>query len=153
VGGGAHSAILHYEYNDGPIASRDLVLVDAASENFGFASDITRTWPASGAFTPAQLGIYNAVLAAQNAALAHYVPGGAFPNASDAASQSLLQSLLALGLVTGDVTAMFAAGVHRAFMPHGLGHFVGLDVHDCYPSFDPDLLQPALPFQVSRGVL
>ena len=119
------------------MAEGSLVLVDAAAElggtrvGGGYASDITRTWPCSGTFTPKQRGVHDVVNAAVEAGLANAVEGSSFSAASLAASHAILAGLLELGLCQGgSVEELHAAGIHSLFMPHSLGHSVGIDVHD-----------------------
>jgi len=135
-------------------------LVDAGAEFFGYGSDITRTWPSNGKFTDHQRTAYNIVLAAQNAALSAYMPGVPYGNATTASTNALLQGLLDAHLVYGTLDALRANRINSLFLPHGIRHQVGLDVHDpegsyntfapgmlltCEPGlyFIPDLLNPA----------
>lgn len=95
-----------------------------------YTADITRTFPASGTFTPQQRDIYNLVLSLQEHALSLIRPHVTWDTVQKSTQQLLLEQLQQLGIVRGSVEAAAAAGVHRVFMPHGLGHFLGLDVHD-----------------------
>eukprot|EP01045_Picozoa_sp_COSAG04_P027407 COSAG04_NODE_4006_length_2364_cov_2.170861_2_plen_166_part_00 len=111
------------------MAEGSLVLVDAAAElggtrvGGGYASDITRTWPCSGTFTPKQRGVHDVVNAAVEAGLANAVEGSSFSAASLAASHAILAGLLELGLCQGgSVEELHAAGIHSLFMPHSLGY-------------------------------
>jgi Xaa-Pro dipeptidase len=137
VGSGAASALLHYNENDQQMQQGDLVLVDAAAElgatrvGGGYASDITRTWPCSGSFTPSQRAIHNVVNAMVEAGIALVVEGSSFTAASRASAETMLAGLLELGLLQGGtVEQLYTAGIHSLFMPHSLGHSVGIDVHD-----------------------
>ncbi len=102
-----------------------------------YASDITCTFPANGKFTAKQRGIYDAVLRASRAVMAAMRPGAAWPALHRLADRTHCEALRALGLLAGDVDEMMAAFVPSLFMPHGLGHFMGIDTHDVggYPVF------------------
>jgi Xaa-Pro dipeptidase len=130
VGSGVNSAILHYSANTRQVQDGDLVLVDAGGEYEGYGTDITRTFPANGKFTDRQREIYQIVLDAQKAAIDAVKPGASFTNLTSIALHTMAQGLLKAGFVYGDVEDLIAKGVMRVFMPHGLGHFVGVDVHD-----------------------
>eukprot|EP00029_Vermamoeba_vermiformis_P011524 TRINITY_DN6352_c0_g1_i1.p1 TRINITY_DN6352_c0_g1~~TRINITY_DN6352_c0_g1_i1.p1 ORF type:complete len:525 (-),score=177.12 TRINITY_DN6352_c0_g1_i1:380-1954(-) len=130
VGSGVNSAILHYSANTRQIKDGDLVLVDAGGEYEGYGTDITRTFPANGKFTDQQREIYQIVLDAQQAAIDAVKPGVSFTNLTSVALHTMAQGLLKAGFVHGEVEDLIANGVMRVFMPHGLGHFVGVDVHD-----------------------
>ena len=108
-----------------------LLLVDAGAETEqGYASDVTRTWPVSGTFTPRQRDVYEAVLAAQEAAIAACRPGNRYRDVHLEAARVLARALVDFGLLRGDVDNLVAMGAHAAFFPHGVGHLIGLDVHD-----------------------
>jgi len=130
VGAGPRSAVLHYNTNYEQLKPGDMALVDAGAEFFGYGTDITRTWPTNGRFTTRQAQLYNVVLNCQNAAMQCMVPGNRSSDASNAAINTLLQGLLDLGMVRGSITDMRAAGINSIFLPHGICHHVGLDVHD-----------------------
>ena len=109
-----------------------LLLCDAGGEHLnGYVSDHTRTFPVSGKFTQKQKDIYNIVLKAHDDAAAALRPGMMYMEYSDVASLTILEGLKALDLVRGSVDDAMAAGAAYLFMPHGLGHGIGLDVHDC----------------------
>lgn len=97
---------------------------------FGYAADITCTFPANGKFTPDQKLIYEAVLAANLAVQEAAKPGVAWPDMHRLAVKVLLENLKKGGLLKGDVDEMITAGLGAIFQPHGLGHLIGLDVHD-----------------------
>jgi Xaa-Pro aminopeptidase len=130
VGSGDNACILHYTQNNCELREGDLVLIDAGAEVHGYAADITRTFPVNGRFSPAQAQLYELVLSAQKQALEHFKPGGNFKVANDTAIEVLTQGLIQLGLLQGDVTDNIEQQNHRQFFMHGLGHWLGLDVHD-----------------------
>lgn len=108
-----------------------LVVIDAGAEtNSNYTSDFTRTLPASGKFTQQQKEIYSIVAAANNLAIEIARPGITYKEVHQAASRLMAQGLLGLGLLKGDPDEIVAAGAHSLFMPHGLGHNMGMDVHD-----------------------
>lgn len=134
-GSGHNGAILHYGHagapNDRTIRKEDIVLFDMGATYYGFCSDITCSYPVSGKFTADQKLIYNAVLRACTAVIAALKPGVSWKDMHLLANREMLQDLLAGGLLQGDIEAMMAANVAgRVFQPHGLGHFLGLNVHD-----------------------
>ena len=108
-----------------------LIVIDAGAEtNMHYASDFTRTLPASGKFTPRQKDIYTIVATANNMAIDMIRPGITYKEVHLEASRLIVQGLVNLGLMKGDVDQAVAEGAHALFMPHGLGHQMGLDVHD-----------------------
>jgi Xaa-Pro aminopeptidase len=126
-----HGETLHNHSHDGILENGRMLLVDAGAEAVsGYASDFTRTMPVSGKFTARQKEIYDIVLAANNHAFEISGPGMRYVDVHLAAARVLVEGLKGLGFVRGDVTEAVSAGVHGLFMPHGLGHQMGLDVHD-----------------------
>lgn len=108
-----------------------LLVIDAGAEtNTNYTSDFTRTLPSSGKFTQQQKEIYSIVSAANNLAVDMARPGITYSSVHQAASRVMAQGLVSLGLLKGDVDEIVAAGAHSLFMPHGLGHNMGMDVHD-----------------------
>ena len=130
VASGANATILHYVENRRRIEDGDLVLVDAGCELDGYASDITRTFPASGRFTRPQKAVYRVVLAAQKAAVDACVPGATVMQVQDAAHDVLIDGLLELGLLRGTRARVKARKAHERFTLHRVSHWLGLDVHD-----------------------
>lgn len=127
-----HGEVLHNHDHSGTMQDGRLLLCDAGGEHLnGYVSDHTRTFPVSGKFTQKQKDIYNIVLAAHDAAAAALRPNMMYSEYSDAAFRTLIEGLKALDLVRGSVDDAIAAGAAYLFMPHGLGHGIGLDVHDC----------------------
>eukprot|EP00099_Drosophila_melanogaster_P012979 NP_001287306.1 dipeptidase C, isoform B [Drosophila melanogaster] len=133
-GSGTNSSILHYGHagapNSKPVQDGDLCLFDMGANYCGYAADITCTFPANGKFTDDQKFIYNAVLDARNAVTESARDGVSWVDMHKLAGRVLLQRLKEGGMLKGDVEEMLEAGVSGVFQPHGLGHLIGLDVHD-----------------------
>ena len=126
-----HGETLHNHRHDGVLSAGKLCVIDAGAEIAShYASDFTRTWPVGGRFTTRQKEIYTIVSTANQYALETARPGITYKDVHLGASRIILQGLSNLGLVKGDMEEMIAAGVQGLFMPHGLGHNMGLDVHD-----------------------
>lgn len=124
-------SILHHDRSDGVLTERSLLLADVGAESpEGWASDVTRTWPARGAFEPLQRELYQAVLDAQEHALAMLRPGVRFLDVHREAARTLTASLVQIGLFSGDVDSLLERDAAALFFPHGIGHLLGLDVHD-----------------------
>ncbi|HWD30089.1 Xaa-Pro aminopeptidase [Pseudomonas caricapapayae] len=130
VAAGRNSCILHYQENDALLKDGDLVLIDAGCEIDCYASDITRTFPVSGEFSPEQKAIYELVLKAQEAAFAVIAPGKHWNHAHEATVQVITEGLVALGLLKGTVEELIESEAYRAFYMHRAGHWLGMDVHD-----------------------
>jgi Xaa-Pro aminopeptidase len=130
VAAGRNGCILHYQQNDAPLKDGDLVLIDAGCEIDCYASDITRTFPVSGRFSPEQKAIYELVLKAQAAAFAEIAPGKHWNHAHEATVRVITEGLVELGLLTGEVQALIDSEAYRAFYMHRAGHWLGMDVHD-----------------------
>jgi len=130
VGGGANGCILHYIENRDRLQDGELLLIDAGCEHQGYASDITRTFPVGGRFSPAQRALYEVVLEAQQAAIDKVRPGNHWDEPHEAAVQVLTRGLVRLGLLKGKVSALVKKGAYRRFYMHRTGHWLGLDVHD-----------------------
>ena len=126
-----HGETLHNHSHNGILESGRMLLVDAGAENLmNYCSDFTRTYPVNGKFTPMQRDIYNIVLDANARAFELARPGILYRDVHFAAVRVILEGLSALGLVKGNLDDAVEKGVHALFMPHGLGHMMGLDVHD-----------------------
>lgn len=130
VAGGANACTLHYAANNARLNDGELLLIDAGCEFMGYAGDITRTFPVNGRFSAAQRDVYEVVLAAQLAAIAKVQPGARLNEAADAALAVLVRGMLDLKLLRGTVDGVIESGEYRRFYMHGIGHFIGLDVHD-----------------------
>lgn len=130
VGGGENACILHYVENNKPLKNGDLVLIDAACEYEFYASDITRTFPVNGKFSPEQKALYNIVLDAQLAAIDATRIGNHYKYPHEVAVKILTQGLVELGLLSGNVDELVESEAFRQFFMHGTGHWLGMDVHD-----------------------
>jgi Xaa-Pro aminopeptidase len=130
VGGGANACVMHYRDNDQPLCDGDLLLLDAGCEHDYYASDITRTFPVGGRFTPSQRAIYDVVLEAQLAAIDKVRSGNHWNHPHEAAVRVITQGLVTLGLLKGKVTALIKDQAYLQFFSHRTGHWLGLDVHD-----------------------
>ncbi|KRH99337.1 aminopeptidase P N-terminal domain-containing protein [Curvibacter sp. PAE-UM] len=135
VAAGANACVLHYRADNAPIRDGELVLIDAGCELDGYASDITRTFPANGKFTAPQRALYELVLAAQEAAVEATHAGARFVEPHEATVKVLSQGLLDLGLLdkhkVGSVDDVIASRAYFRYYMHRTGHWLGMDVHDC----------------------
>ena len=130
VAAGRNGCILHYQENDAPLKDGDLVLIDAGCEIDCYASDITRTFPVSGRFSPEQKAIYELVLRAQEAAFAAIGPDKHWNEAHEATVRVIAEGLLELGLLTGTLDEVIETESYKAYYMHRAGHWLGMDVHD-----------------------
>ncbi|KAM3665229.1 xaa-Pro dipeptidase isoform X3 [Ammospiza nelsoni] len=170
-GSGENSSVLHYGHagapNDKTIEDGDLCLFDMGGEYYCYSSDITCTFPANGKFTADQRAIYEAVLKASRAVMAAIKPGVAWPDMHRLADRVHLEELTRIGILQGSVDDMVKVHLGAVFMPHGLGHLLGIDVHDVggYPegverAEEPGLcslrtarrLQPGMVLTVEPGI-
>ncbi len=130
VAGGDNANILHYTDNDDTLNNGDLLLIDAGGELAGYAADITRTFPVNGQFTEPQALIYQLVLDSQNLAIAAIKPQQTFAQLNNIVCDFLTQGLYDLGILQGDLAELMAQKACKKYFIHGLGHWLGLDVHD-----------------------
>ena len=130
VGSGANTCILHYTENAAEIADGDLVLIDAGAEFDAYAADITRTFPVNGKFSGEQKAVYEIVLAAQQAAIETVRVGSHWNDSHDVAVKILVQGLVDLKLLQGDIDGLIERGDYKRFYMHRTGHWLGMDVHD-----------------------
>jgi len=141
VAAGANACVLHYRADAAPVRDGELVLIDAGCELDGYASDITRTFPANGRFTGPQRDLYALVLASQDAAVAATRAGARFTDPHEATVRVLSQGLLDLGLLrrdaVGGVDDVIAQRHYFRFYMHRTGHWLGMDVHDCGSYVEP----------------
>jgi len=144
VAAGANACVLHYRADDAPIRDGELVLIDAGCELDGYASDITRTFPANGKFSGPQRALYDLVLASQNASVAATRAGARFTDPHEAAVKVLTQGMLDLGLLDKNQVGTLDDAIHHrhyfAHYMHRTSHWLGMDVHDCGSYVEPSEL-------------
>ena len=155
VAGGHNACILHYNENNQKLQSGDLLLIDAGCEFEYYASDITRTFPVNGKFTPEQKAIYELVLKAQLDAIDTVKPGNHWDDPHNMTVKVLTEGLVQLGLLKGEVPALIESGAYRDFYMHRAGHWLGMDVHDV-GDYKIDgkwrLLEPGMVLTVEPGL-
>lgn len=155
IGGGANATVLHYVSNNAPLNDGDLLLIDAGAEYQGYAADITRTFPINGKFTQAQREIYDLVLETQISCVDMVRPGVTNDDIKTHSIQMITEGLLRLGLLHGKAEDLIKEKKHEAFYMHGLGHYLGLDVHDVgryYIDGEPRKLEAGMVMTVEPGV-
>jgi Xaa-Pro aminopeptidase len=130
VAGGDNACILHYTENNQQLQDGDLLLIDAGCEYQHYASDITRTFPVNGKFSPEQKAIYELVLKAQLAAIEEVKPGNHWDDPHNVTVKVITKGLLELGLLKGELEDLIESGAYRDFYMHRAGHWIGMDVHD-----------------------
>lgn len=155
VATGDRATVLHAPATDRALAEGELVLVDMGAEVGWYASDVTRTYPVGGRFSPAQRAVYELVLDAQEAAIATLRPGVPVDAYHRRAQEVLTAGLAALGVLQGDPAALVAEGAQLPFTVHHTGHFLGLDTHDVgayAPNGSPRLLEAGMVLTVEPGL-
>ena len=130
VGTGSNGAVLHFAPTDRVLRDGEVVLIDAGAESGGYASDVTRTFPAGRRFEGAHRDLYELVLAVQQAAIAAAKPGVEYRELHLAACSQMAAGLVDLGLFKGSAQDLVERDAHALFFPHGLGHMLGLSTHD-----------------------
>lgn len=161
AGAGNDGCTLHYPFNDQPIAPGSLILMDAGAELGFYTSDVTRTWPASGTFSPEQRALYDLVYKAQEAGIAEMKPGNAHIASMYAAARVISDGLVDLGILKGNKDEVYKTMAWKRFLPHGVSHWVGLDVHDAgsygegdaiYPRGGSRKLEPGMVLTMEPGI-
>ncbi|RKP23540.1 peptidase M24, structural domain-containing protein [Syncephalis pseudoplumigaleata] len=157
VGGGKHSAVLHYGLNNATLPQKphELVLVDAGGEYNCYAADITRTWPIGGKFSGEARILYEIVLSMQKAVLEQIKPGVNWEDMHRLAMRICVDGLVAARILKGSIDELHQHHMGAIFFPHGLGHSIGLDVHDVggYPKGMPRIDEPGLRYLRMRRKL
>ncbi|MEG3934876.1 MULTISPECIES: aminopeptidase P family protein [unclassified Microcoleus] len=126
-----HGEVLHSEHYHNPLQTGDLLLADVGAEtSTGWAADVTRTWPVSGKFSPTQRAIYDVVLAAHDACIDKVSAGVEYRDIHLLAARIMAEGLVDLGILRGNVEDLVEMDAHALFFVHGIGHLIGLDVHD-----------------------
>ena len=155
VGAGANATVLHYISNTGDLHDGDLLLIDAGAEYQGYASDITRTFPINGHFTKAQREIYDLVLKAQMECVEMVRPGTTHDELKTRSIEILTEGMVRLGLLKGEPQQLIKDKKHEKFYMHGLGHMLGIDVHDVgvyYYDKQSRALEPGVVMTVEPGL-
>lgn len=156
VGGGVNATILHYSTNRDVLNAGELLLIDAGCEIDYYAADITRTFPISGKFEGAARDVYAAVLEAQKAAIADVTVGTRYNVLRERTTQRLTAALIDLGALKGSVDENIESEAYKQFYPHGVGHWLGMDVHDVGSYFDANdewrELEPGMVVTVEPGL-
>ena len=123
--------VLHNNHHGNTLQDGDLVLLDAGAEaKTGFCSDVTRTWPVSGKFEGAAAEIYDIVLEAEKNSIAAVRPGARYRDLHMASARTIAEGLVGMGILRGAPDSLVESGAHALFFPHGVGHLIGIDVHD-----------------------
>lgn len=154
VGSGENGCILHYTENESQMRDSDLVLIDAGCEYKGYAGDITRTFPVNGKFSAPQRAVYDIVLESLETALQLYRPGTSMQEVTTQVVRIMVNGLVNLGILKGEVDQLIADNAHRPFFMHGLSHWLGLDVHDvgAYGQDRSRVLEPGMVITVEPGL-
>lgn len=155
VAGGENACILHYTENNRQLHDGDLVLIDAGAEYQGYAGDITRTFPVNGVFSEAQAKLYQLVLDTQISAINQVKPGVAMFDINKNVVGQLVDGLLTLGILEGSREQLIEDEAYKTFYMHGIGHYIGLDVHDvgiCGTAEEPRLLEAGMVVTIEPGL-
>jgi Xaa-Pro aminopeptidase len=155
VANSGNACVLHYRDNASPLADGALLLVDAGCESAYYASDVTRTYPVNGRFSPEQRAVYEVVLSAQRAAIDTCTAGNPWNAVHEAAVRETTRGLIDLGLLRGTLANLIEEGAYREFFMHKTGHWLGMDVHDVGQYKVDDRwrpLEPGMAFTVEPGL-
>jgi Xaa-Pro aminopeptidase len=155
VASGANATTLHYVFNDQPCRDGDLLLIDAGAEYQYYTGDITRTFPVNGKFTQAQRRVYDRVLDIQKTLITKVKPGVPFKSLQDTTIEALTDAMLDLKLLTGSRAQAIDSLAYRKYYPHGVSHWLGMDVHDSglYAiNGEPRVLEPGMAFTIEPGL-
>ena len=151
VGSGNNACTLHYIKNNNLLKDQDLVLIDAAAENQGYASDITRSFPVNGKYTKEQALVYDVVLNAQEKAIEFIKPGVTWDQVHKITVEEISKGLVALNLVPNDINRVINEELYKDFFMHKTGHWLGLDVHDV-GEYENILFEPGMVITVEPGI-
>jgi len=146
IGGGDNATILHYVENNMPLKDGDLLLVDAGCNYKGYASDITRTFPVNGRFTKAQREVYDVVLEVQLECLEATKKGNTVKQRQELSIELLTEGMKKLKLLKGDTKKLIKKKAYEKYYMHGVGHYLGLDVHDAGRYFTEQRAKNSRPF-------
>jgi Xaa-Pro aminopeptidase len=146
IGGGENATILHYVENNMPLKNGDLILIDAGAEYQGYASDITRTFPVNGKYTKAQREIYDVVLDVQLQCVEYTKVGNTVKGRQEFSIELLTEGMKKLGLLKGKTKDLIKKKSYMKYYMHGVGHYLGLDVHDAGRYFCDQTAKKSRPF-------
>jgi Xaa-Pro aminopeptidase len=146
IGGGENATILHYVENNRPLKDGDLILIDAGAEYKGYAADITRTFPVNGRFTPAQREVYDVVLDVQLQCIEATKTGNTVKKRQELSIELLTEGMKKLGLLKGKTKELIRKKAYMKYYMHGVGHYLGLDVHDAGRYFIDQAAKNSRPF-------
>jgi Xaa-Pro aminopeptidase len=155
VASGNAGTTLHYNFNDQPCKDGDLLLIDAGAEYNYYTGDITRTFPVNGQFKKAQLEVYEHVLRIQKHMIEMVKPGVAFKTLQDTATELLTDAMLELGLFVGRKSDIISSSQQKKYYPHGIGHYLGMDVHDAGTYMmkgEPRAIESGMTFTIEPGL-
>lgn len=155
VASGNAATTLHYNFNDQVCKDGDLLLIDAGAEYNYYTGDITRTFPVNGKMTKPQQDVYSRVLDIQLKLISMVKPGVPFKTFHDTCADLLTEAMLDLGLLTGRKSDLIAGQVHRKYYPHGMGHYLGMDVHDrgmYFNKTEPRPIEVGMCFTIEPGL-
>jgi Xaa-Pro aminopeptidase len=147
IGGGVNGCILHYVENNAPLKDGDLLLIDAGCNYQGYSSDITRTFPINGKYTPAQRDVYDVVLEVQLACLELTKVGVTVKERQKTSIELLTEGMVKIGLLKGKVKDLIKKKAYLKYYMHGVGHYLGLDVHDAGRYFTDQAAKTSRPFE------
>ncbi|HEV7700625.1 MAG TPA: aminopeptidase P N-terminal domain-containing protein [Pyrinomonadaceae bacterium] len=146
IGGGDNATILHYVENNMPLNDGDLILIDAGAEYQGYASDITRTFPVNGKYSPAQREVYDVVLDVQEKCIEYTKTGNTVRGRQEYSIELLTEGMRKLGLLKGNTKDLIKKKSYMKYYMHGVGHYLGLDVHDAGRYFVDQKAKNSRPF-------
>jgi Xaa-Pro aminopeptidase len=146
IGGGANATILHYVENNAPLKDGDLILIDAGAEYKGYASDITRTFPVNGRYSQAQREVYDVVLDVQLQCIDYTRPGNTVKGRQEFSIELLTEGMKKLGLLKGRTQDLIKKKAYMKYYMHGVGHYLGMDVHDAGRYFVDQTAKNSRPF-------
>jgi Xaa-Pro aminopeptidase len=146
IGGGDNATILHYVENNMPLKDGDMILIDAGAEYKGYASDITRTFPVNGKFTQAQREVYDVVLDVQLKCIDYTKTGHTVKGRQNYSIELLTEGMLKIGLLKGKSKDLIRKKAYMKYYMHGVGHYLGLDVHDAGRYFTDQTAKNSKPF-------
>ena len=146
VGGGDNATILHYVENNMPLKNGDLILIDAGAEYKGYASDITRTFPVNGRYSQPQREVYDVVLDVQEQCVEYTKTGNTVKGRQEFSIELLTEGMKKLGLLKGNTKDLIKKKSYMKYYMHGVGHYLGLDVHDAGRYFTDQTAKRSKPF-------